>query len=152
MTSYKAPKQNFLNTKSQWWSKRLIWIVLLTIGVCSFGCKKDQVDPDEYYIKYEVNSSTIYMGGKLNVVIMSEDNQNKSFVVPTRSSWEVVIGPVKKGFNATLTVTKDGNSDSHLKLNSQISVSKNGSPFTLKEIDSSDVPRNSVQLKHKIDF
>jgi len=137
-------------SKSQWWRIGLIWGLIITIGTSSIGCSKE--DKDEYYIKYEVNSSTIYTGGKLNVTISTENNNNTTIDINTRTTWETVIGPVKKGFTATLQVTKGGSPDSQLKLYTQISVSKNGSPFALKKIDGSDTPRNSAQINYAIDY
>ena len=139
-----------LRTKFQWWRIGLIWGLINIIGISNLGCTKE--NKDEYYIKYEVNSSTIYYGGKLNVTISTENNNNTTIDINTRSPWETVIGPVKKGFTATLQVTKEGSTDSQLKLYTQISVSKNGSPFALKKIDGSDTPRNSAQINYAIDY
>jgi hypothetical protein len=140
--------------KVQWLPKKIILGLIISLSLINLACNKEDKtsvnDPDEYYVKYEVKSSTIYTGGKLNVNLNSERNQNTTIIINTRSSWETVIGPVKKGFNATLRVAKEGNSDNHLKLYVQISVSKNGSPFALKEIDGSDTPRNSTQINYTI--
>lgn len=136
-----------------WWSNKFLLGLIFSFAVFNWSCNKENVkNLDEYYVKYEINSSTIYTGGKLNVALNSEKNQNTALVINTRSSWETVIGPVKKGFNATLSVVKEGNVDSYLKVYVQISVSKNGSPFALKKIDGSDTPRNSVQINYTIDY
>ena len=137
-------------SKFQWWRLGLIWGLIIIIGISNLGCTKE--NKDEYYIKYEVNSSTIYTGGKLNATISTENNNNTTITINTRTQWETVIGPVKKGFSATLQVTKVGSADSQLKLYTQISVSKNGSPFALKKIDGSDTPRNSAQINYAIDY
>lgn len=143
--------------KAQWWRRGLILGFIAIFGILNFGCD-DSDDgnatsvPDEYYVKYEVNSSTIYTGGKLNVTINTEKNTLMTISINTRTQWEAVIGPVQKGFNATLDVIKAGAADSQLQLYTQISVSKNGSPFALKRIDGSDTPRNSVQINYTIDY
>ncbi|WP_236974833.1 hypothetical protein [Membranihabitans maritimus] len=51
-----------------------------TIGAILIGCEKEKNKvADEYYVKYEVNSSTIYIGGKLDVTINTEmDNPEYS--------------------------------------------------------------------------
>jgi hypothetical protein len=140
-------------SKAQWWRIGLIWGLIITIGISNIGCSKEsKEDKDEYYIKYEVNSSTIYYGGKLNVTINTENNINTTIAINTRSPWETVIGPVKKGFVATLHVSEVETNYGHLKLYTQISVSKNGSPFALKKIDGSETPRTSVQLNYAIDY
>ena len=117
------------------------------------GCKKDdKANNDEYYVKYEVFSSTIYSGGKLNVVINTENNKINTVAVDTRSPWEAVIGPVNKGFLATLAVSEIGTNYGQLKLSGRISVSKNSSPFAVKQMDGSDVPRTSVQIQYSLDY
>ena len=63
--------------------------------------------------------------------------------------WETIIGPVQKGFNATLKVSSQYYD---LKLYTNIYVSKNDSPFALKKIDGSDTPRDSVQISYTIDY
>jgi hypothetical protein len=119
---------------------------------CENGNDSNDIDNDEYYVKYEVNSSTIYIGGKLNVTINTENNTNTTILINTRSAWETVIGPVKKGFNSKLQVSETGTNYGHLKLYTQISVSKNNGPFALKKIDGSDTPRTSVELNYTIDY
>jgi hypothetical protein len=123
-------------------------LIIALIAIYSSGCSKD--DDNEYYVKYEVDSKTIYYGGKLNVTVKTEANTNATYIIDTRSKWEIIVGPVRKGFNATLHVEQKG-SDNHLKLYTQISVSKNGDPFVLKSIDGSDEPRDSVYLNYKIE-
>ena len=137
-------------SKAKLWRIGLIWGLIIAFGISNIGCNKENLD--EYYIKYEVNSFTIYYGGKLNVTISSENNNNMTIEINTRSPWETVIGPVKKGFNATLQVNKTGSASSDLKLYTQISVSKNGDPFALKKIDGSDTPRNYAQINYAIDY
>lgn len=141
-------------SKAQRWRMGLIWGFIVTFGILNFGCDDgNEISvSDEYYVKYEVNSSTIYSGGKLNVTLNAENNTTMTITINTRTQWEAVIGPVQKGFNATLNVSKEGAADSQLQLYTQISVSKNGSPFALKKIDGSDTPRNSVQINYTIDY
>jgi hypothetical protein len=146
-------KLNKIQPNARWGRTLVIWGLIFAFGIIHWGCSKgDETNSDEYYVKYEVNSSTIYTGGKLDVELNAEDNQNISLQINTRSNWEIVIGPVKKGFKASLKVSEVGNNYGHLKLYTQISVSKNGSPFALKEIDGSDVPRTSVDINYTIDY
>ena len=62
--------------------------------------------------------------------------------------WETIVGPVQKGFNATLEVSCDHN----IYLNSSIYVSKNDSPFAIKKNDESDELRDFVQISYTIDY
>jgi len=142
--------QSTLNV--QWCRFVLIGGILIVIGITISGCEKIGINKDDYYVKYEVNSSTIYFGGKLNVLITGTNNQTTTFTINTRAPWEVTIGPVKKGFKANLSVTHMGSNSGNLTLKTQISVSKNLSPFALKQIDDSNTPRTSVQISYTIDY
>jgi len=66
--------------------------------------------------------------------------------------WETVIGPVQKGFNATLNVNAASSTNNQLRLYTNLYVSKNGSPFALKKSDGSDTPRDNVQINYTIDY
>lgn len=151
MNFNKELKLNHTKKKLQRLRINLILGLITFFGVIISGCNKEK-NGDEYYVKYEVNSTTIYYGGKLNATIKTEKNDLTTISIDTRTPWETVIGPVSKGFNASLAVINPGTADNHLKLNAQISVSKNNGPFALKIIDGSDLPRNSVQINYTIDF
>lgn len=126
---------------------------LISIGTIITSCEKENtVDANEYYVKYEVNSTTIYSGGKLNVTINTETNELMTLSINQRKLSEIVIGPVKKGFIASMIVAASGETHDRLKLYATIFVSKNGSPFALKKNDGSDEPRDSVELDYTIDY
>ena len=129
----------------------LILKSFLLLSVLSISCKKNdnQDNKDRYYVKYEVNSTSVYSGGKLNVTVQDKDS-TQTFIINTKSPWETVIGPVEKGFVSTLGVIKSGSSDPTLRLYTQISVSVNNEPFVLKKMDGSDVPRNSVNINYTV--
>lgn len=114
--------------------------------------KKTSSNIDQYYVKYEVNSSTIYYGGKLEVVLRNDKSQIIKDTISTRSPWEMTIGPVSKGFNANIQVNEISNNNGHLTLQSQISISKNSSAFAVKSSDNSTIPRTSVLLDYTIDY
>ena len=69
-----------------------------------------------HFYKYEVNSSTIYSGGKLDVTINTEKNENKTITINQRNLWETIIGPVPKGFNASMRVEATGETYDKLKI------------------------------------
>ena len=138
--------------KSQWYSKLLLWGLFIAFSLTNFDCKKDETNNADYYVKYEVNSSTIYYGNHLRVVLTDANNQSTIFTINARTPWETTIGPVKKGFNANLSVSDISNNYGHLTLQAQISVSKNSSPFTLKQSDDSNTPRTKVQINYAIDY
>ena len=144
-------KSRHSKIKAQRWPKLIFWGFIATLGICNVGCNKEK-DNDEYYIKYEVNSSTIYLGGKLNVILNSENNKTMTIIINQLTPWETIIGPVNKGFNATLNVSAAGTTHDKLKLYTNIYVSKNDSPFALKKSDGSDNPRDFVNLSYTIDY
>ena len=124
---------------------------IMILSTLSISCKKSKEldNPDRYYVKYEVNSTSVYSGGKLNVTINDKDS-SQIFIINTKTPWETVIGPVEKGLIATLGVIKSGSTDATLRLYTQISVSINNEPFVLKKIDGSDIPRNSVNISYTV--
>ena len=145
-------------SKVNWRYKGLLWGFIFTLGVINSGCNNsvsdsgNEIDENEYYVKYEVNSSTIYHGGKLEVTINAEDNSNTTIVINQRQLWEVIVGPVQNGFNASLNVKAVGSTHDRLTLYAAIYVSKNNSPFAIKNINGSETPRNSVRISYTIDY
>lgn len=146
----------WINENNQW-SFFLVLVTTLLIGTIVGGCKKENsedinIQPDEYYVKYEVKSSTIYYGGKLDMTFTTEENKPQTLVINQRSIHETIVGPVKKGFTASMSIMAKGNTHDKLKLYTNIYVSKNGSPFALKKTDGSDNPRDFTQISYKIDY
>ena len=129
------------------------FFLLFLIGTSLSSCKKSQ-PKDEYYVKYEVESSTIYTGGKLNVEI-SNENGVLPLVISQRQSWETTIGPVSKGFKASLKVTNQGwdgiTVENHLKLYLRIQISKNNGPFSLKQLNGSENPRSTASIDYVLE-
>ena len=135
--------------------KKLLILIFLPIAfLATNSCKKEieENQLDEYYVKYEVNSSTIYSGGKLSMIVNTETNDQMKIIIDQRKLSEITIGPVQKGFKATLSVNAQGETYNKLKIYARIYVSKNQSPFALKKIDDSDQPRDSVYLTYTIDY
>jgi hypothetical protein len=130
------------------------FLLLLPATLLLSSCEKLGLKKDNYYIKYQVESSTIYYGGKLNVELNTE-NGKSPFVVNQRENWETTIGPVKKGFTASLKATKEGwngqTVENHLKLKLRILVSKNNGPFALKKSDEPSMSRATAELQYVIE-
>ena len=134
-----------------------IWILsaISLVGIMTTGCDKETAqskDKDEYYVKYIVDGSTIYIGNMMNVSIVNERNETTTISIDQRSSREIIVGPVKKGFKAKMSVKATSGSTSNLKLYTEIHTSKNNGPFTLRVIDSSNTPRSSVLINYTIDY
>jgi hypothetical protein len=140
-------------SKAQCWQTGLIWVFIVTFGIINFGCdkKNEKSVIDQYYVKYEVNSYTIYSAEKLSVTISNEIDK-MTIIIDKKQLWETVIGPVQKGFIATLNVVSQSGTAGHTSLYTNIYVSKNGSPFALKKNDGSDTPRESVQINYTINY
>ena len=126
---------------------------LLIFFAITAGCEKSNLK-DEYYVKYQVESSTIYFGGKLNIEVNNE-NGNLPLVINQNENSETTIGPVRKGFKASLKVKKQGwdgqTVENHLKLNLRILVSKNNGPFALKQLNGTDSPRAIAEAQYTIE-
>jgi hypothetical protein len=119
------------------------------VGIFNFGCNEEDAAPtDEYYVKYIVDGSSRYTG-TLKVTFYNEKNVNKEIVIDQNARWEVIVGPVSKGFNAKLKVVIS--STGYLKLHSEIHTSKNGSPFAIKSMHDSDYG-SSIQTSYTIDY
>ncbi len=116
--------------------KYLCFSFLLTLNILNYGCNKDE-DLDQYYIKYRVESSNIDINNKLNVSFKTEDNDNiSSIIINQNRDWEMIIGPVSSGFEASLRVWNDKSELNNLQQIAEIHVSKNDSPFSIKAIKS----------------
>jgi len=130
---------------------------LLSLCIVFSACSKSDTNAemnDDYYVKYMVESSTIYSGGKLDVQISGE-NATLPLVINQRQAWETTIGPVKKGFKANLKVTKQGwdgqAGENHLKLYLRLEVSKNNGPFAMKQLNGSETPRATAEIKYTVE-
>lgn len=149
-------KQEYRNSIANSSSLIMFSAFIFFLSCMNLSCKKDenqqQTVADEYYVKYIISSSTIYSGGKLNLIIKTEKNLNTSTIIDQKIKSETIIGPVSKGFNAKMSATAAGNTYDKLKLYTEIHVSKNNNPFALKNTNGSDTPRDQVELSYTIDY
>jgi len=139
-----------LKYKAPSWRRSLILVLIVTMGILNFGCQCDcEEASDQYYVKYEINCTHL-VGGHANAeIIISAENKDLTFNIEELTSWETIIGPVQKEFDATLKVTV---SNATVLLYTNIYVSKNDSPFALKASDGSAEPISAVQLSYTIDY
>ena len=156
-------KPNLVHQKFalQWCQIGLILAFIVVLGV-NFGCVKENdkgIDEnnnpekevvDEYYIKYIVKSST-RSGYSRTARINSGNNTSNSFTF-YNSPWEMTIGPVKKGFNASVSASFNNNGQPiatpHISV--EIHVSKNNSPFALKSSNDINIVRTSASTGYTI--
>jgi len=124
-------------------------LMLIFIALQS-SCKKENSPSPQYYVKYHVKSSTIYVGVTLTAVIKDESNNYVTYSINS-GNWEVTIGPVEAGFTAYFQVYHPGDSHGQLKLFPSIYVSMDNGPFTLECTDDSNVYRDEVEITYTIE-
>lgn len=125
-------------------------IICISVISCVDNCGECEAPPDEYYVKYEIRSSTIYSGREMEVEIKNEDGNDMDFAINQGQDWETTIGPVPKGFEATLYAVATSETFDRLTLNARIYVGKNGDPFALKGNNKSDESRDNVYLSYVV--
>lgn len=86
-------------TKISWSYKISIIGIIIIIGYSTLSCEKEPAS--EYYVKYEVNSSTIYQNGKLDMTRRTEENEDLTLVVNQRTLHEIIIGPIQRGIQCS---------------------------------------------------
>ncbi len=121
------------------------------------SCNKDS--QNQYYVKYLIEStSSNPQQTKLKLIINITDEFGKSKEInhKTGGKWEVIIGPVKKGFNSKLSTKSifedpaDPLMPYNAKMNLKIEVSLNNSPFISKKMDDSAEWRKNAEISHTI--
>ncbi|WP_373943091.1 hypothetical protein OEG92_08325 [Polaribacter sejongensis] len=122
------------------------------LGVTLSGCEKESTtveNNDEYYVKYIVNSQTIYSASR-TARIKSENNSNKNFTF-NGSKWEMIVGPVQKGFHSSIDASYDtAQTLARTYIDVEIHVSKNNVPFALKANNNSTDVRMSASTNYTI--
>ncbi len=145
---------NFLNTfvhsiKHPNRHMRKIIAVILCAFPLLLGCDKDSnKDSAEYYVKYEYGLAfNPNFGSKYynKTISINTENGVKEFTT-TSNSFTETIGPVKKGFNANITVQyTDGGSGGGTP-STKIYVSRGSEPFALK------ASNNTSSASYTIDY
>ena len=127
--------------------KRFLWVLLCVVPLF-LGCEKDsEKEVYEYYVRYEYSlTSSSPMGGvQYNNKIISINTDSGVINVTTyANSYTETIGPVKKGFDASITVKYDGSSGGTTNL--KIYVARGSEPFALKATST-----NTVSASYTID-
>jgi hypothetical protein len=141
--------------KVHWLRKGLILGIIVAFGIINFGCQCDCEDAtDEYYVKYEVISTTVYGSSMFYATVNNEKNNDLNYSFDGGSQWEIIIGPVQKGFTASIGVRVEdyylGTVRVEFDLN--IYVSKNNGPYTIKALDTTEELRDSGQNSYTIDY
>ncbi|MBL7967748.1 MAG: hypothetical protein JNK09_12165 [Prolixibacteraceae bacterium] len=140
-------------SKPQWWRMILILGFIVNLGIINVGCEKDNESNvetnDEYYVKYIAKSSSMYSLSR-SAVFTLENNTNSTLTFNT-SQWEMTIGPVRKGFHASLKASFNTSQIlAKTYIDVEIHVCKNDDPFTLKASNISEQVRNSASTSYTI--
>ena len=107
--------------------KKLFFLLITSLLVACDGfveLNQPQEQPAEYYVRYSITAegAYTYFSDVYYADVYGTGSAHKSYSV---RSWTVTIGPVKKGFKASVRNEKGTG-------NNQIEVSKNNGPFALK--------------------
>ena len=131
--------------------KKFVLLVILALGIFNFGCEKCECDPDEYYIKYAVGVQTNHIWVPIDIEIINEYGDKVSY--SDTDSWNITVGSVEEDFTASLRVELDQNNFfGDATLLPKIYVSKNDSPFALKESGESDDLSEPLEIEYTIDY
>ncbi len=115
--------------------KKILSVLLISLLTFTFtscegfntpnnGGSTSQNSQDEYYVKYSITTTRQYhyfrgvTYADINGMITTKEKDSPSRV------WTITVGPVKKGFRASIQYNEGGTC--------QIEVSKNNGPFVLK--------------------
>lgn len=150
MNFLKKNKLKISKSRLELWRIGVIWSFIFTIGIFSSGCEKEIQNNDEYYIKYIVNSRTL-SGYSRTAIIHMEDNSSENFTF-NNSAWEMTVGPVEKGFNASINARFNnyGEPIATPHIDVEIHISKNNEPFSIKASDISSEIRTSAFTSYTI--
>lgn len=121
-----------------------IFLFLISLPLCLLSCSKEDDNiggeepmQDEYYVQYK-NKST-YFGQPKDFSYVDADNSIKT------AENEIAIGPVRKGFVSKMYVSSYSSGRTLT-----ISVSKNGSPWLVKE--TKKLNADNYSITYTIDF
>lgn len=132
--------------------KKLALLIILAFALLNFSCEKSEecpeCVPDEYYIKYHVSLLTSYTEVVRVITYTDETGQAITFV--TDRTFIIDLGPVEKGFTASLSANTLGTVDNST-LMANIYASKNGDPFIVMAHGDNDTSE-PVQIDCIIDF
>ena len=104
---------------------KMLFMLLAIFALCACEDRNTpNQDTDEYYVKYSIKSSGVYLYFS-DIVYADVYGNNYAERGHSVKSWTVTIGPVKKGFRAAVKNTQGTG-------NNIIEVSKNGGPFAQK--------------------
>lgn len=130
-----------------------IYFYLFTI--LSLSCTKSEKNAEiQYYIKYEVNgkvSPQTATSNGLKITLNTEYNNTVDYIASSSifTTNEYIVGPVSKGFTATLKV-KNNAVNNYMKPVIRIYIGENNKYFYVKKEDSATSIVDSALISYKI--
>ena len=123
--------------------------ILFVIIISSFVLSSCGDEPNTYFVKYEVQTSSIYSYSNVTIEITTENGIETKQV---KRNWDGTFGPISKNTPIILKVTHEGDDYvlSHSKFTGRISVSKDNSPFVLKAEETAN--GKPLNMSYSIDF
>ena len=106
-------------------SKFGLFALVIALLTSIASCDKSE-DPDVYYVKYKVYENA----ENLEIEHVSVNTENGIQRLYGDSDFEVIVGPVEKGFEASILVEGSGYRSDYAYI--EIYVSVNTEPFALK--------------------
>lgn len=106
-------------------SKFGLFALVIALLTSLASCDKSE-DPDVYYVKYKVYENA----ENLEIEYVSVNTENGIQTLYGDSDFEVIVGPVEKGFEASMVVEGSGLMEEYVFI--EILVSVNDGPFALK--------------------
>ena len=106
-------------------SKFGLFALVIALLTSIVSCDKSE-DPDVYYVKYKVYENA----ENLEIEHVSVNTENGIQRLYGDSDFEVIVGPVGKGFEASMVVEGSGLMEEYVFI--EILVSVNDGPFALK--------------------
>ena len=126
-------------------NKKLI-LLLFTLSLVLCGCSNDDDLSADYYVKYEATVTSQY-GGSIKYTVNTETG---SETFESGKSFSQIFGPVKKGFQASITA--DSKALNYVSnSNVKIYVCRGSEPFALKANNSSSIGK-IVSASYTIDY
>lgn len=113
--------------------KRLTYIILMAILATLSSCGKNGAQEDSrYYVRYTGETSTLHIV-ETTYTVATDTGIDTYKTTGSRSDYSVTIGPVKKGFKASIACMCDETESYYIKSQRvTIEVSKDGEPFAQK--------------------
>ena len=112
--------------------RRPLFALFLSIACLSLlvSCDKNKgKEESRYYVKYSGTIVSKFLYSASYTVVTESGTKTDTGIY---SDYSVTIGPVKKGFKASITCDCDKSQYSFISQSVTIEVSKDGDPFVLK--------------------